>query len=104
LLLQVCTVSRCWLVWTGCWLWCCIWPDLHMLITILHGLEWRGPGFEGGRWVTQCHCGEHGAACSAAAGMYSEQVLAGLDWLLVEARKRGLSLMMTILSHGGGGW
>jgi mannan endo-1,4-beta-mannosidase len=30
------------------------------------------------------------------AGVYSEQVLAGLDWLLVEAGKRGLTLMMTL--------
>jgi mannan endo-1,4-beta-mannosidase len=28
--------------------------------------------------------------------VYSDQVLAGLDWLLVEAGKRGLSLMMTL--------
>ncbi|WIA41585.1 hypothetical protein OEZ86_008948 [Tetradesmus obliquus] len=30
------------------------------------------------------------------AGQYSDQVLAGLDWLLVEAGQRGLQLMMTL--------
>jgi hypothetical protein len=31
----------------------------------------------------------------AVAGVFSDQVLAGLDWLLVEAGKRGLTLMMS---------
>jgi hypothetical protein len=35
-------------------------------------------------------------ALIAAAGVFSDQVLAGLDWLLVEAGKRGLTLMMTL--------
>jgi hypothetical protein len=55
-------------------------------------------------------------------GVYSGEVLAGLDWLLVEAGRRGLRLLLTLTNYwkefggmqqylrwgggglGGGGW
>eukprot|EP00878_Enallax_costatus_P010436 GHUV01010894.1.p1 GENE.GHUV01010894.1~~GHUV01010894.1.p1 ORF type:complete len:332 (+),score=66.25 GHUV01010894.1:778-1773(+) len=33
------------------------------------------------------------------AGVYSQQVLEGLDWLLVEAGKRGLQVMLTLTNY-----
>jgi endo-1,4-beta-mannosidase len=34
-------------------------------------------------------------------GQFNEQVLAGLDWLLVQAGQRGLSLMLTLTNYWG---
>lgn len=33
------------------------------------------------------------------AGQFSQEVLAGLDWLLVEAGRRGLRLLLTLTNY-----
>ena len=54
--------------------------------------------FAHGRSRHHCPCRE--CACCllliGAVGEYSEQVLEGLDWLLVEAGRRGLRLMLAL--------
>jgi len=65
------------------------------------GGEWGGGGAQWRPCWEQCNQegGFHLLTCCVAPGCFDERVFRGLDWVLAEAGKRGIKIMLVLVNH-----